>query len=420
MIPSPSLPSDAFLLAHRKREPTQEPLRPPETQLPKLSCTLPSWKNHHIARRKTVVGSGIAATTGSPEFSAHPLTEPQVVSRIRGACFYAVTAVSAIFLFMAMVVVHPFVLLFDRYRRRAHHLVAKVWASLTMSPFCRVEFEGLENLPPDDAASVYVSNHQSFLDIYTLLTLGKSFKFISKRGVFLFPIIGWAMFLMGIIPLRRVDARSQLDCLKRCIELVKKGTSVYFFPEGTRSKDGKLCAFKKGAFSVAVKTGASIVPITLLGTGRLMPPGMEGSLNAGSVKVVIHEPIQGADADILCNSSRKIIAETLLLHGYGVHHSTLQIQPSSFPLFLGRSYIERLFSSTQLLLFPFSLSSDLNFRIVAPSVLHGWACIGKPACQIQPSNDFNNLQGNLASSRMANWVASMLKSLLTNLLEHCL
>ncbi|MQL90546.1 hypothetical protein Taro_023143 [Colocasia esculenta] len=275
------------------------------TQLPKLSCVLRSWKNHHIARGKTVTKSRIVTTMGSLEFSTHPLIESQVGSRIRGACFYAVTAVSAIFLFMAMVVVHPFVLLFDRYRRRAHHLVAKVWASLTMSPFCRMEFEGLENLPPDDAAAVYVSNHQSFLDIYTLLTLGKSFKFISKRGVLLFPIIGWAMFLMGIIPLRRVDTRSQLDCLKRCIALVKKGTSVYFFPEGTRSKDGKLCAFKKGAFSVAVKTGAPIVPITLLGMGRLMPPGMEGSLNAGSVKVVIHEPIQGNDADILCSSAWK-------------------------------------------------------------------------------------------------------------------
>ena len=72
------------------------------------------------------------------------------------------------------------------------------------------KFEGLENLPPPDTPAVYVSNHQSFLDIYTLLTLGRSFKFISKTGIFLFPIIGWAMFLLGIIPLKRMDSRSQL------------------------------------------------------------------------------------------------------------------------------------------------------------------------------------------------------------------
>ena len=105
---------------------------------------------------------------------------------------------------------HPFVLLLDRYKRRAQHLVAKIWATLTVSPFYKIEFEGLENLPGSDTPAVYVSNHQSFLDIYTLLTLGRSFKFISKTGIFLFPIIGWAMFMMGTIPLKRMDSRSQL------------------------------------------------------------------------------------------------------------------------------------------------------------------------------------------------------------------
>uniref|UniRef100_A0A1D1ZD99 1-acyl-sn-glycerol-3-phosphate acyltransferase n=1 Tax=Anthurium amnicola TaxID=1678845 RepID=A0A1D1ZD99_9ARAE len=287
----------------------------------KLSCTALSWRKYHIARKSTIVKSGIAATAVSPDFSEHPLTESDLGSRIRGICFYTVTAAAAIFLFMAMALVHPFVFLFDRYRRKAHHLIAKAWASLTVLPFYGVEFEGLDNLPPDDRPAVYVSNHQSFLDIYTMLTLGKSFKFISKRGVFLFPIIGWAMFLLGMIPIRRMDTRSQLDCLKRCIELVKKGASVYFFPEGTRSKDGKLCAFKKGAFSIAAKTGAPIVPITLLGTGNLMPPGMEGLLNSGSVKVVIHKPLQGTNADMLCDNARNTIADTLLLHGYGVHQA---------------------------------------------------------------------------------------------------
>ncbi|KAJ6791296.1 putative 1-acyl-sn-glycerol-3-phosphate acyltransferase 1, chloroplastic [Iris pallida] len=111
------------------------------------------------------------------------------------------------------------------------------------------------------------------------------------------------------------------DCLKRCIDLVNKGASVFFFPEGTRSKDGKLGSLKKGAFSVAVKTKVPVVPITLLGTGKLMPTGMEGVLKPGSVEVVIHKPIVGRDADVLCNETRNIIADTLVLHGYGVHSS---------------------------------------------------------------------------------------------------
>jgi len=229
--------------------------------------------------------------------------------------FYILSIVVAIPLFVAMVVVHPFVILFDRYRRNAHHFIAKLWSDIIIYPFYHTEFEGLENLPSNDTSVVYVSNHQSFLDIYTLLTLGRNFKFISKRAIFFLPIGGWAMNLMGLIPLRRMDGRSQLDCLKRCIKFVEKGASVFFFPEGTRSKDGKLGTFKKGAFSVATKTGVPVVPITILGTGKLMPAGKEHSLNMGSVKVVIHKPIEGSDANQLCTDARDAIARTLLTHG---------------------------------------------------------------------------------------------------------
>lgn len=72
----------------------------------------------------------------------------------------------------------------------------------------------------------------------------------------------------GHIMLNRVDRRSQLKCLQSCIEMLGAGASVLFFPEGTRSKDKVLGGFKKGAFSVAVKAGVPVVPITLIGTGE--------------------------------------------------------------------------------------------------------------------------------------------------------
>ncbi|XP_047945489.1 1-acyl-sn-glycerol-3-phosphate acyltransferase BAT2, chloroplastic-like isoform X5 [Salvia hispanica] len=214
-----------------------------------------------------------------------------------------------------MVLQHPFVLMFDRYRRKAQYLIAKGWAFLTVSPFFKIEYEGLENLPRTDTPAMYVSNHQSFLDIHTLLTLGISFKFISKTSIFLYPIIGWAMFLLGVIPLRRTDSRSQLECLKQCISLIKKGASVFFFPEGTRSRDGKLGTFKKGAFTIAAKTGVPVVPITLIGTGKIMPPGMEREVNPGSVKVIVHPYIVGNNPDELCKKARNIIAQELIRQG---------------------------------------------------------------------------------------------------------
>ncbi|XP_057509458.1 1-acyl-sn-glycerol-3-phosphate acyltransferase LPAT1, chloroplastic-like isoform X2 [Actinidia eriantha] len=266
--------------------------------------------NRNKLSRYIVVRSELAGT-GTPD-AAYPLPAPGLGSKVRGIFFYAVTAVVAIFLFVLMLVMHPFVLLFDRYRRKSHHLIAKFWAIATVTPFLKVEVEGLENLPAPNTPAVYVSNHQSFLDIYTLLTLGRSFKFISKTAIFIFPVVGWAMFLMGSIPLRRMDSRSQLECLKRCMDLVKKGASVFFFPEGTRSKDGKLGAFKKGAFSIAAKTKVPVVPITLIGTGKIMPAGREGILNLGSVRIVIHKPIKGNNADVLCNEGRNVIADMLV------------------------------------------------------------------------------------------------------------
>lgn len=86
---------------------------------------------------------------------------------------------------------------------------------------------------------VFVANHQSFMDIYSLFYLGRPFKFISKTSNFLIPIVGWSMFLTGHVPLQRMDLRSQMQCLSRCSDLLKEGCSVLFFPEGTRSIDGR-------------------------------------------------------------------------------------------------------------------------------------------------------------------------------------
>ncbi|GMH07072.1 hypothetical protein Nepgr_008912 [Nepenthes gracilis] len=278
----------------------------------RLNCNYRSPR-HAVAR------SGLVKS-GTPD-AAYSLSEPHFWPKVRGLCFYSVTAAVAICLIGLMLVAHPFVLMFDPYRRRFQHLIARIWATVTITPFLKVEYEGLEHLPRPDTPAVYVSNHQSFLDIYTMLTLQRSFKFISKTSIFLYPVIGWAMFFLGVIPLKRMDSRSQLDCLRQCMDLIKRGASVFFFPEGTRSKDGKLGAFKKGAFSIAAKTRVPVVPITVSGTGRIMPTGMEGLLNPGSVKVVILRPLLGNDPEVLCNEARSMIADTLNRQGSGNSYS---------------------------------------------------------------------------------------------------
>lgn len=111
--------------------------------------------------------------------------------------------------------------------------------------------------------------------------------------------------------INRVDRRSQLECLKACGELLKQGASVLFFPEGTRSKDGKMHAFKKGAFSVAAKAKVPVVPITLLGTGDLMPNSREYLLYPGKVEVVIHPAVPPSNADTMMTEAYKAVASSL-------------------------------------------------------------------------------------------------------------
>lgn len=278
-----------------------------------IRCNPFKVRDKKNSRRLLSVRSDLSGAAATPESTTYPEPEIKLSSRLRGICFCLVAGVSAIVLIVLMIIGHPFVLLFDRYRRKFHHFIAKLWASISIYPFYKTDIQGLENLPSSDTPCVYVSNHQSFLDIYTLLSLGQSYKFISKTGIFVIPVIGWAMSMMGVVPLKRMDPRSQVDCLKRCMELVKKGASVFFFPEGTRSKDGRLGAFKKGAFTVAAKTGVPVVPITLMGTGKIMPTGSEGILNHGNVRVIIHKPIYGSKADVLCDEARNKIAESMNL-----------------------------------------------------------------------------------------------------------
>ncbi|GJZ97014.1 1-acyl-sn-glycerol-3-phosphate acyltransferase 1, chloroplastic isoform X1, partial [Tanacetum coccineum] len=158
------------------------------------------------------------------------------------------------------------------------------------------------------ALSLVKESRRVYLDAFSTHKKGSSarrnFKFVSKTAIFLYHVVGWAMFLMDTIPLKRMDRKSQLN-----------GGSVFFFPEGTRSRDGRLGAFKKGAFSISAKTGVPVVPITLIRTGKIMPTGMEGLLNPGMVKVVIHQPIKGDDADILCTEARNVIADELSRQG---------------------------------------------------------------------------------------------------------
>jgi len=113
---------------------------------------------------------------------------------------------------------------------------------------------------------------------------------VSKASIMKIPIVGWAMGFAKHVTVQREDRRSQVQAIRDCDAKLKNGVSIFLFPEGTRSKTGELLEFKRGAFSIARRAGVGILPITVLGTGRVMPPGREFLLfpSRRGVRIVVH------------------------------------------------------------------------------------------------------------------------------------
>ena len=195
----------------------------------------------------------------------------------RGCAFFAATGFLSLPLSLVMFAAAPFTLLFDGDRRRAPDWVQKAWGRLTTRCFYETTVEGAEKLAAlEGAGAVFVSNHCSWLDIYALFELDAlPLKIVAKREIFYIPLCGWVMYLIGHIPLDR--SKGGAGVLARCGELLDRDQPVFFFPEGTRSADGRLQAFKPGAFVLAARKDVPVVPITILGTAALMPPGNEFS-----------------------------------------------------------------------------------------------------------------------------------------------
>lgn len=190
----------------------------------------------------------------------------------------------------------------DPERRALLDTLIRTWSGLACFPFFSIKREGMENLPPSDKSCVFVANHQSFTDILSTLTIPRSFKYISKASIFKIPVIGWTMRCAGHIGLERADKKSQLEVFRQSMQKLENGSSLFIFPEGTRSKDGKMLDFKaRGAFGFARRAKVPIVPITINGTGRIMPGGKEYCMyrSGAGVQLTIHPPITAEEVQEL-------------------------------------------------------------------------------------------------------------------------
>jgi 1-acyl-sn-glycerol-3-phosphate acyltransferase len=156
-------------------------------------------------------------------------------------------------------------------------------------PAWRIELVGPmpESLAP---RVVCVSNHASNIDPFVLIHLPWEMKFLAKSGLFAIPFVGWGMKLAGDIALVRGSSRSVRAALARAKFYVERGMPVLFFPEGTRSQDGKLLPFKEGAFRLAIECQAAILPIAVSGTAQLLEKG-DWRPSPARAQIAVGEPI---------------------------------------------------------------------------------------------------------------------------------
>jgi 1-acyl-sn-glycerol-3-phosphate acyltransferase len=173
----------------------------------------------------------------------------------------------------------------------APHLVARLWGRLILFfSHVPVKVQGIDRLS-SGRSCIYMVNHQSNFDIPALLAfLPVQFRWLAKEELFRIPVFGRSMRGCGYISIDRSDRRSAFKSLKLAAETIRGGVSVLIFPEGTRSVDGKIQAFKKGGFVLAVESGVPIVPLCIQGTHAIMPKG-HLSVRPGPVTIKILTPI---------------------------------------------------------------------------------------------------------------------------------
>lgn len=203
------------------------------------------------------------------------------------------TAVILLFYIVLVIVITPFILISLLTGLREPLMAVGLWSarfSLRVLGI-KAEVTGRERLDPQ-TPYVYMPNHGSFIDGPLIMTLipGKA-RVIVKESILKVPIAGMAMRHVGFVPVDRKGAERGKKSIARAAALMKtQGYSFLVFPEGTRTRDGRLGPFRRGGFFLAFETGAPIVPVKMTGTRELMPRG-QWYARRGHVKVEFHEPV---------------------------------------------------------------------------------------------------------------------------------
>ncbi len=192
-------------------------------------------------------------------------------------------------------------------RQGPYERAPRAWARLLLaSAGVTVTVEGTEHLSQTEA-QVIVANHQSWFDILALFyVLPVELRFVAKKELFAIPFFGWALRALGHVRLDRGNLQAAIKAYEVASGYIREQRlSVLVFPEGTRSRTGRLQPFKAGPFVLAIQSGAPIVPVYVAGTFGILPKGSI-RVRPADVRVLVGPPIPTAgltldDRDALRN-----------------------------------------------------------------------------------------------------------------------
>jgi 1-acyl-sn-glycerol-3-phosphate acyltransferase len=178
------------------------------------------------------------------------------------------------------------------------HLIARYWARWTLFfANVTVDVEGEENIPAGPA--LYMSNHASNFDVLSILGyLMVQFRCTVKRELFSIPLFGLTMRECGYIMVDRGNHARAIESMRIASDKIRSGTSIFNFPEGTRSNGGKFkLPFKKGGFHLALDSGTPVVPINVCGTFIILPKNSI-KVTPGKINIRIGKPIETKGHDV--------------------------------------------------------------------------------------------------------------------------
>ena len=207
-----------------------------------------------------------------------------VVVWITAICFLGV-------LFPLTFIIWCLLIPFDRHRFVTHWLL--VYQSVIISalvPIWKIKIEGREKAK-SDSTYVIIANHQSILDILLINCLRYRFKWISKIENVKLPVLGWYLRMAGYITVNRGNEESKAEMLEKSDQCLGRGISIMIFPEGTRSADGEIGFFKRGAFQLAIQKSVPILPVVIDGTTGILPKHGLIFRSGYNVRIKVLDPV---------------------------------------------------------------------------------------------------------------------------------